>query len=126
MESEPAKRVGGSRGGLGAAFAVLGLALISAAVVLGPVEGDASVGAKAASASSVSLDRLQLESVSWARGECVDDTFDSFEDDDLSGDEPSRFWLRGNHASAALVAGLEGLAKGAPRGSKPARGPPLA
>jgi hypothetical protein len=127
MESElAAKRVRGRSGGFGAASAVLGLVLISAAVLLGPAKGDASVAAKAASAASASLDRLQLESGSWARAECIDDTFDSFEDDDLSGDEPPRLWFRGKPASGALVAGLEGLAKGAPRGSKPARGPPLA
>ncbi|MBW2508263.1 MAG: hypothetical protein JRE81_06510 [Deltaproteobacteria bacterium] len=126
MESEPAERVRGSSGGLGVAFAVLALLAASAAVVLGPAEGDASAEAKGASAASANLDRLQLESGSWARGECIDDTFDSFEDDDLSGDEPSRFWFRGDHGSAALVARLKGLVKSAPRGSNPARGPPSA
>ena len=127
MESEPAERVRGSSGGLGVAFAVLALLAASAAIVLGPAEGDASAEAEAASAASVAnLDRLQLESGSWARGERIDDSFDSFEDDDLSGDEPSRFWFRGDHGSAALVARLKGLVKSAPRGSNPARGPPSA
>jgi hypothetical protein len=126
MESELAERARGSGGRFGGGFAVLALLAVSAAVVLGPAEGDASAEAQAASARSASFGRLLLEPGSWATGECADGAFDSFEDDDLSGEGPSSLRFRGADSPTARVLRVKGLSKSAPSGSHPARGPPSA